>query len=152
MIDVADTAALKASFLHTKSGLRSKKRKHEEKDSSDKIHDFRRIRVISLQNALRVDKVLDDGPPLGSSEQQGEKRDSGELTTREIAAEKAKKEKRGPQRGNHTPHRGGHFQPQGPDRRFSGAGPQSFPPPQSQRPRGGHFSNLQWTGTANSAK
>jgi hypothetical protein len=75
---MADTAALKASFPHTKSGLRSKKRKrdgrdipdesHDKQGSSDKIHDFRRIRVISWENALRVDKVLDDGPPLGSLE------------------------------------------------------------------------------------
>ena len=74
VIDVADTTILKASFPHTKPGLRSKKRKRDEKDipneshgkenSSYKIHDFRRIRVISRRNALRVDKDL-DGPPLG---------------------------------------------------------------------------------------
>lgn len=47
-------------------------RKRDEQDSSDKVHDFRKIRVISLQNALHVDVVLDDGLPLGPLEQQGE--------------------------------------------------------------------------------
>lgn len=67
VIDIAETAGPKASFPHTRPGLRSKKGERDEQDnpnesydnqdSSDEIHDFRRIRVISWQDALRVDKL-----------------------------------------------------------------------------------------------
>ncbi|KAI9731895.1 MAG: kinase subunit of RNA polymerase II carboxy-terminal domain kinase I [Cirrosporium novae-zelandiae] len=55
-----------------------------------------------------------------------------------------------PFRGNHGGFRGNHFNPVQ-DRRFQGPGPQQYNiqpqrgSGQSQRGRGGHFSNLQWT-------
>ncbi|KAJ9408569.1 hypothetical protein DTO045G8_3517 [Paecilomyces variotii] len=48
-----------------------------------------------------------------------------------------------PYRGGHSGYRG-NYQNQGPDRRFSGSGPQNYGHMSSQRGRG-HFSNLQWT-------
>ncbi|KZF20351.1 Pkinase-domain-containing protein [Xylona heveae TC161] len=47
-------------------------------------------------------------------------------------------------RGGHAGYRGNHYGPP-PDRRFSGSGPQGYPPPHNQRGRGGHFNNLSWT-------
>jgi hypothetical protein len=82
---MADTVALKASFPHTKSESKSGKQKcdekdipdksHDKRDSSDEIHNFRRIRVISWPNAHGVDN--DSLSPTGLPQTRSHKMGAG---------------------------------------------------------------------------